>query len=546
MFKSIADFKLTKVINKIDWQLLLFLVLFLNVKIAVKIAAVVIIYLLRFNFKFGLSFKNSRLPLFYLLIVLISLMNLFITKGYNNPGYLLVFFMGIGFWLMCLLAIHQVKLSVENNETETIHNTVLAFFVLNAAVSFLNIGAIILETHSLNPYRYQGEFQKYFIGTGDFIKGLTFDTSLTNAALNAMGVIYFLTRKNAAMVLVCMTILLFTGSNYLNLAVVFILVLLFIFKSSQNQKSLIVVCLVLLATFMGKVSPQNNVYVTRTFANLADSASKEPTKITSASICTNVPTLEETRRKIAAHYLDSVRKLPGVIKTKPNPALAHLPQTGMGRVFIDTPNINALYYQSRVDADTSQKVLLKFIDQHRSSLSLSTQKTFVSGLPGKVMSMLQTFNFLKLHPAKLVTGDGMGNFSSKLAYRATSMGFAGSFSPKYAYISNNFLTNHLDLYLNFFSRTLGLHSLINSPYSVYDQVLAEYGLLGLLAFTVYYLGFFTKYTKTLTYGIPVLLLLMMILFTDYWFEQLSVIVLFELLLLLNIKETTKAPIIYGS
>jgi len=30
---------------------------------------------------------------------------------------------------------------------------------------------------------------------------------------------------------------------------------------------------------------------------------------------------------------------------------------------------------------------------------------------------------------------------------------------------------------------------------------------------------------------------MAILFIDYWFEQLSVMVLFELLLLLNIKET---------
>jgi hypothetical protein len=31
--------------------------------------------------------------------------------------------------------------------------------------------------------------------------------------------------------------------------------------------------------------------------------------------------------------------------------------------------------------------------------------------------------------------------------------------------------------------------------------------------------------------------MMAVLFTDYWFEQLSVMVFFELLLLLNIKET---------
>ncbi|MEN0055567.1 MAG: hypothetical protein AAGC65_17955, partial [Mucilaginibacter sp.] len=101
----------------------------------------------------------------------------------------------------------------------------------------------------------------------------------------------------------------------------------------------------------------------------------------------------------------------------------------------------------------------------------------------------------------------------------------------------NFLVNHLDLYLNYFSKSSGSHSLTNSPFSVYDQILAEYGLIGLLVFSIYYLGFFAKHYQKLTYGIPILFLMMAVLFTDYWFEQLSVMVFFELLLLLNIKET---------
>jgi hypothetical protein len=96
--------------------------------------------------------------------------------------------------------------------------------------------------------------------------------------------------------------------------------------------------------------------------------------------------------------------------------------------------------------------------------------------------------------------------------------------------------NHLDLYLNFFSKWSGLHSLTNSPFSVYDQLIAEYGLVGFLTFLIWYLGFFAKHYKKLTYGLPILFLMMLVLFTDYWFEQLSVIVFFELLLLLNIKE----------
>ena len=107
------DFK--HILNKVDWKLLLFLLLFLNVKLAVKIPAIVIIYLLRFNFKFGFSFKKTRLPLFYPMVIIIALFNLVVYKGYGNTNYPVVFLMGMGFWLLCLLAVHQVKIAVEDN-----------------------------------------------------------------------------------------------------------------------------------------------------------------------------------------------------------------------------------------------------------------------------------------------------------------------------------------------------------------------------------------------------------------------------------------------
>ncbi|SHN27819.1 hypothetical protein [Mucilaginibacter sp. OK098] len=547
MLNGIVDFNFRKVISKIDWKLLLFLMLFLNVKLAIKIPAIIIIYLLRFNFRFKFSFKNSRLPLFYLLIMLIPFIDLIVNKGYTNPNYLGVFFMGMGFWLLCILAIHQVKLSVENTEAEIIHRTILVFFVINAFISFYNFAGIVWETGAINPYRYQGQYQKYFIGTGDYIKGLTFDTSTTNAALNAIGVIYFLVRKNNLMVLLCMAVLLFTGSNFLNIALIFILALLFIFRSTKDQKSLIVVCLMMLVVFMVKISPQNDRYAVKTFSDVIHPPNPQLSKTAIANKCTNIPTLEETRRRIAIHYLDSIKKLPGKKPKKLLPYLAVLPKTGQGRIFVDTADINSLAYQSIIDTTAQQHILLNFIDAHKNSLPLSAQKTFKPGLPGKIIGFLQTVLFFKEHPSKIIAGAGIGKFSSKLAFRATSFGFAGGYSAKHNYINSDFLTNHLDVYLNFFSRRSGLHSLTNSPYSVYDQLMAEYGLLGLLVFAIYYLGFFAKHHKTLTYGLPLLLLLMMIFFTDYWFEQLSVIVFFELLLLLNIKETTnKAQLNYGS
>jgi hypothetical protein len=543
---TIADFKLKKVINYVDWKLLLFLLLFLNVKLAIKIPAIVIIYLLQFNFKFGFNFKNSRLPLFYLLIIAIAFINFFMTKNYANTNYLAVFLTGVTFWLLCILAIHQVKLSVENNDTKTLHTTILVFFVINAFISFFNIGHIILETGAINPYRYQGQYQKYFIGTGDYIKGITSDISTTNAVLNAFGVIYFLTRKNALMVCVCMAVLLLTGSNFINLALLMVLTYLLLFKSSKDQKSLIVICVMFLVVFMAKVSPQNNMYTFQTFKNII-----HPQKPPFAKVVTSKPDsfsnsengfsfTEKIKRTIAKNYLDSIKRVKK-LKEPYNPyqaALRNILKTDQGRILIVKPNINTRYYQTPTDTSDERRKLLAFIDSNKASLPISGKENNMTDLPGKALGLVQTVNFFNQHPAKLIAGDGMGNFSSKLAFKSTGLGFEGGFPAKYAYINNDFLINHLDIYLNFFSKKVGLHTLTNSPFSVYDQLLAEYGLLGLCVFVIFYLGFFAKHLKKLTYGIPLLMLMMAAFFIDYWFERLSVLVFFELLLLLNIKETT--------
>ena len=276
MFYSTRNFNFRRILNAVDWQLLLFLMFFLDVKLAVKFFAILAIYLLRFNFRFNFSFKNSRLPLFYPAIIGIAFIGLVLNYRSDGLNYLAVFFMGVTFWMLCLLAMHQVKLSVERNDTEVIHRTILAFFVINAIISFINMGLIVWETGALNPYRYQGEYQKYFIQTGDYIRGLTLDTSTTNAVINGFGVIYFLVKKNPLMVLICMGILLLTGSNFTNLALMIVLISMFIFKTNRDQKSVIVVCMMFLIVFMAKISPQNNLYTYQTIKNDLESANTFP------------------------------------------------------------------------------------------------------------------------------------------------------------------------------------------------------------------------------------------------------------------------------
>src|ERR1700744_1442015 len=295
-----------------DWRLLLFLVLFLNVKLAVKIPAIALIYLLQFNFKFGFSFKNSRLPLFYLLAIAISVLNWVISMHYLNLNYNLVLLTGVGFWVLCILAMHQVKLFVDNNDTETIHRTIVIFFIINAILSFCNLAVIIFETGAINPYTYQGQYQKYFIGTGDYIRGITFDTSTTNAVLNALGVIYFLSKKNAAMLLVCMAVMLFTGSNFTNILLLACFAILFVFKSTRDQKSLIAICIMFLLVFMVKISPQNYMYVHETVKNglhletIPPPVTKPKLQLPITLMPDSLLTAHQRQEKIAQRYIDSI------------------------------------------------------------------------------------------------------------------------------------------------------------------------------------------------------------------------------------------------
>ena len=536
-----------------DWRLLLFLVLFLNVKMAVKVPAIALIYLLQFNFKFGFSFKNSPLPLFYLVAIGISLLNWVISRNYFSINYNIVLMTGIGFWVLCILAMHQVKLFVDNNDSETIHLTIVAFFIINAVLSLLNIAVIVWKTGYLNPYTYQGEFQKYFISTGDYIRGLTFDTSTTNAILNAFGCIYFLNKKNVLMLLLCMVVMLLTASNFTNMILLFCFAVVFIFKSTRDQKSLIAVCVMFLVVFMVKVSPQNYIYAHEVLKNtlhpdvIRKPLSPQKPNLPVTLMPDSLLNADQRRQKIAQRHIDStyaaqhqtVGKLVAAGKVnEPAPT-----KTEAGRIILPKPDINTLPYQHIADTNDYQRQLLAFIGTHRTSLPISSQEYYKPKLPGKVTSSLQTLNFLLAHPLRLIIGDGIGNFSSKLAFRVSGLGFAGGYPHKYIYLNPDFLSNHLDVYLNYFSKNTDQHSLSNSPDSVYDQLLAEYGLLGLIAFFVWYIWYFLKHYKVLTYGLPILLMVMAVMFIAYWFEQLSILIFFELLLLLDIKEhTTKTQI----
>jgi hypothetical protein len=532
--------RLTTLVKGINWPLLVFLLLFLNVKLIVKLVALVFVYIMQPNFSFGFKWKNSRLPLFYPGVIAIAVINWIAFQYIFSAHYNASFFTGLAFWLLCILAIHQIKLFVEITEPAILHKTITAFFVINAVVSFGNILLIILKIKEINPYTYQGNFQQYFLNTGDFIKGITFDVSITNAVISASGVIYYLFRQDFKMLLVCMVVTLLAASNTINIMLFAVLVLAFIIKSNRVQKSMIVVCVMMLITFMAKVSPQNMYYIDKMYNKMVfnKNVSFDPVPIKERRI-TEIPdsllSPLQKQQKFAQLYLDTLS-----IKLEKEYQAKHIKMPeplGLVKYELPKDSIHTSKFQPRSDTDAMQQKLIAFIAQHPNNLYLATQpQTSKRIVPGKLVTFRQTTKFLTVNPKKIITGDGMGNFSSKLAFKTTALGMAGGYPAKYAFISPDFLSNHLDVYLNFFSRRTGMHSIINSPDSVYDQLLGEYGIAGLLLFALFYAGYFLKQYKYLSYGLPLVLFIGCVFFTDYWFEQLSIVVLVELLLLADIRE----------
>ncbi len=517
-------------LKKTDWKLLVFLLLFLNVKILIKLVAIVFIYITRPGFRFGFRFKASRLPLFYLIIPAIGLFNYLIYAGFAKTNYSPAFFTGIVFWVLCILAVHQVKLAVESSPPSNIHRALFVFFVLNIIASAINLLRIEIEIGEWNPYIYQGMYQKYFIGTGDYIKGISFDTSTTNAVINAFGIFYFLTRKQFLTGLCCMTALLLTCSNFVNIAVLGVFVYCFIFQSTRVQKSMIIISMSMLVLFLAKVSPQNNDYAVRTFQKIFHREIRKNATAVSIPIEQRPDSAllpEEKKYKIAKLYIDSLYLEARTGKHKQQEQLVS------GRPLLPVANIHTAPYQHKTDSSETRLQVLRFAMNMGRDTSIQVINS--AKVPGKVLAMEETIHYLHQNPGKIFTGAGIGNFSSKLAFRTTGLQVSGGYPASYAYINDAFRNGHLAIFLDYFDKDSGFHSITNSPNNVYVQLLSEYGVIGLLAFLFFYLWFFAKAAGR---AIPLILLVCCVLTVDYWFEQLSVIILFELLLFLDKKEKT--------
>jgi hypothetical protein len=209
--------KFRQLSGRVDLILLVFLLLILNVSLAIKLIALIFIYLARPDFKFRL--RSGRIPVFYMLMAILASVEYLLNSG-RGLNYSLLAGLVIVFWTAGWLITHQLRLAVEldpSGNSEKVLNSFAIFIVINALVSGLQFLRIVLETGSLNPYTYTGMNFKYFDSTGDYIRGVSFDSSTVNMVINGFGLFYFLYRKRYGISFLCCLIAASTTSNLGNL-----------------------------------------------------------------------------------------------------------------------------------------------------------------------------------------------------------------------------------------------------------------------------------------------------------------------------------------
>lgn len=284
------------------------------------------------------------------------------------------------------------------------------------------------------------------------------------------------------------------------------------------------------------MSPQNNEYVTSFAYKQIGKAyylppEKKETLETLKALPDSALTREQYRKKTALMYIDSLSAVA---------SQAGLLNTTAVETPSDTQKItNRQFFQYQPAAEILEKenrygyfLRTEYPDEEKDSL----QKRYDWNKPGKWIAYKELAAFLKGHTGLIPLGTGIAGFSSRAAFKATGLNMAGSYPVKYRYINPWFRSNYFYLFLYYHSQIQAKHAAANTPDSVYSQLLGEYGIAGVLAFSIFYVGYFLRRSALKGPGLGLLLMLLAGLLVEYWFEQLSIVILFELLMFLNMKQ----------
>jgi hypothetical protein len=519
----------TFLLEKLDPALLLFLVLMFNYRFSLKLIAIVGIYLYRPNFKI----KGNGIVWFYLSMILLGIINiLFVHRDYSY-NHAMTVLAGSLIWLTCLLSYHQIKLSIDLNSPAKLVNTLKLFAVLNFIVSLYDIIHVMFITGTINPYT-QICPPPYGISSGDLVGGIFGQVHLVNTVISCFLLIFFIYQGSFLYALICLIPFLLTGSNLATLILIGMLTYILLFKKNMLIKYYASYCILITVLFYIKITPTNKDYMTSILAKVQKQFSK-PASVPAQPLEMHAepPVKKLTKEELISQYVQYKRKLL-------NDSVLEDEFTTSKLVF------QSLYAkqerqikekQIQLDLTWYKKDSLKLAKAKKEFFDYGKLKTFdLDKEPGKITSFKQTKAYLGQSWQNAFFGAGIGSFSSRLAFITSGIADDSRILmalPKYE--TEEFKQNHKAIFKYLMFLDDETHSITNLPFSWYNGVFGEYGLIGFLMFVFAYLAYFFKRIKLLSYGKLILISMIAFFLFDYWYERLSVIMLFELILLFDIK-----------
>lgn len=509
-----------------DWPFLLFLLGAVNVKLYVKMFSVFAYFIYILYKKYPLK-KPVNLNRFYLLMPLAGTVGALLHGSFQVPVYSLGYAYGIVQWLTAFFISYAIYISIMHLSAEKLKSVVLLFFIINIVLSLGDLVNMIIASKHF-PYWYWEPTEYYGTSTGDHIKGIFRSNSITNAMVSTLGVVYFLYAKQMKMAMLCLLVLLLCTSNLSLALFLFTATALVIFTRNREVRKRTLQLLLLTIVIYPVLSPLNLKYVFNTVDNqiqdqkLAKRIETHDTVIVQKDTTATVAATASSPYKEKRDYF--IVKLNKEVPINYADEMAYLQYFGSHNMEATS---NVILYPH-----TIKSAMTRWYGVAPQFSPLSSYYK-----PAKLYAHRQTFYYLTGNWKNALFGAGIGNFSSKQAIKMTGLGLSGSYPQDYRYVSEDYLSGHLYTFLYVLSKPVGEHSTIQMPNSVYNQVAGEYGFIGIGLFVYFYLGYFFKNRKYIRAGRFMVIITLIFFAFEYWFEMMSLTVIFELLLLLDIYKT---------
>ncbi|MES2131310.1 MAG: hypothetical protein V4506_03115 [Bacteroidota bacterium] len=509
------------VLKKADPIFLLFILLITNYRFSLKIIAIIAIYIYRPNFKF----KKSGVIYFYIGIIVLAIFNLLVINNNLHYNYIMVVLSGCLIWAACLLVFHQLVLFIELNTVDKIINSIKILVFLNFLCSLYDLFKIMIITHTLNPYTLISP-PPYGISSGDLIGGVYGEMHLVNMTISSMMLIFFLYQKNFVYILFSIIPLLLTGSNFGTLISIASLGYIFIIKNENITRYYIAFSIAIVLVFYIKVTPENLSYLKNSLTKITHQVEHKPKVKVAVSDSNQPPQKSAEDIKIEKINNYSAYKYG---KNFNNDTVYHLKQAYIQQ--------QQKLLRDKEDYTHYVKDSIKKAKEKDKRFEYGKLKKFdFNSKSGKLISFMQTKDLLQSNWKYFLFGAGLGSFSSRLAFITSGIVDDSRVLmriPKYE--NPLFANNHEAIFRYLLFLDDEYHSVTNLPFCWYNELLGEYGIIGLILFSLFYLGFFIKKIRLLTFGKLLLVTILIFFLFDYWYQRLSVMVLFELLMLLDIK-----------